>query len=625
MKKITILILIMGVLISMTACSVVKEVSTQEENNEITTNSLDMFGEDDTENLVDTSDSVEEEITSVLQVNEDESDYEWNVEDEISITLADDAINSESGNVTVSGSSVSIDEPGSYRISGSLANGQVVVNTTQAGVVRLILDRVDIHNETGSAIYIENADKVVVYLVENTENALSDGSSYSLTDSESDEPNATLFSKSDLTIDGSGTLLVTGNYNDAIASKDGLIINSGHITITATDDGIRGKDYVLIRSADIAIDANGDGIKSDESDDSAKGSIIVESGTLNIRAGMDAIDAENAVTIVSGTLSLVAGDGTMEANFNSDVSMKGIKAGTSITINGGNFDIQSTDDGLHSNNYILINDGEFQISSGDDGIHADTDLTIENGVITIKESYEGLESATITINNGQIDITSSDDGINVAGGADGSGMNPGMVGGGGRNGGPGMDMFAGSGDYQLYINGGTVYMNAGGDGLDSNRSITMTGGTIVVNGPTNDGNGAIDYMMSFSISGGTLIAAGSSGMAQSPGDGSTQNALLIYFGTTLSAGTPVSLVNASGENIVTVVPQKAYSSLVISSPDMILGENYTLYIGGSVDSMDELGLSTNAANGSTEYGSFTLSYAISQIGTGGMGGGGGRR
>ena len=261
---------------------------------------------------------------------------------------------------------------------------------------------------------------------------------------------------------------------------------------------------------------------------------------------MDAIDAETAVTVESGNLMLAAGDGTTGADFSSDISMKGIKAGATITINGGTFDIQSTDDGLHSNDSILINGGEFTIASGDDGIHADTDLIIENGTINIATSYEGLESATITINNGQISIVSSDDGINVAGGADGSGMNAGMGGGGGRNGGPGMEMFAETGDFNLYISGGTVYMNAGGDGLDSNGSITMTGETAVVNGPTNDGNGVIDYMGLFSISGGILIAAGGSGMAQSPDGNSTQAVLLVYFDSTISAGTPVSLVNASG-------------------------------------------------------------------------------
>jgi hypothetical protein len=239
-----------------------------------------------------------------------------------------------------------------------------------------------------------------------------------------------------------------------------------------------------------------------------------------------------------------------------------------------------------------------------------------------------LEAATITINNGQIFITSSDDGINLAGGADGSGAGFDMGGnpGGGRNGGPGMDFFGGGGDdYNLYVNGGSIFVNAEGDGIDSNGSITVEGGVIVVNGPTNDGNGAVDYMSSFSISGGTLLAAGSSGMAQAPDANSSQPSLMIYFGTTLPAGTSVSVVDENGNNIVTVVPNKQFSSLVVSSADLVMGNTYTITVGGDVSGLDEMGLSTDGmASGGTEYTTLTLSYMVTQIGTGG-GMGGGRR
>lgn len=630
MQKITRIIVVIGVILSIAACSSNNTISTQDTSSMETSIDIDPNTEQTDENITSSSadPSAGEASASAVDIKEDASDYDWDTADEITIILADNAISSDSSAVTVNGSAVTIDTPGSYRISGSLSNGQIIVRSAVDGVVRLILNGVDIHNETSAAIYVEDADKVIIYLVAGTENYLSDGASYILTDPESDEPNATLFSKADLTIDGAGSLTVTGNYNDAIASKDGLIINSGTLTVFAADDGIRGKDYVLIRSANITIDANGDGIKSDEAEDSAKGWIIIESGTLNVRAGMDAIDAETAVTVESGAITLVAGDGSTNANFGDTDSMKGMKAGAIITINGGTINIQSTDDALHSNDSILINGGQFSIATGDDGIHADTDLTIENGTITITESYEGLESATITINDGQISIIASDDGINVAGGADSSGMNTDMGGRGGRNSGPGMDMFGGSGDYYLYLNGGTIYMNAGGDGLDSNGSITMTGGTVVVNGPTDNANGPVDYMSSFTVSGGTLLAAGSSGMAQAPDSNSTQPALMIYFGSTLSAGTAVSLVDASGANVVTVVPSKEFSSLVISTPDMVIGDTYALYVGGTVASVDTLGLSTIVASGGTEVSSFTLSYLISQLGTGGStggGGGGGRR
>ena len=623
MNKIVQILLVGGVVLSMAACSTASGVITQQVSSDSSPVGSVDSSENDPASAAANADVIAEDTTAnPVVIDEDDGDYEWDAADEIMVSLADNAINSESSDVTVDGSVVTIDAPGTYRLSGSLVNGQIIVHSEEGGLVRLILDGVDIHNDTGAAVYIENAEKVVVYLAPGSENYLSDGDSYQLPDSESDEPNATLFSKSNLTFDGTGSLMVTANYNDAIASKDGLIVNAGNLTLISVDDGLRGKDYVVIRSAAITIEAGGDGIKSDETGDASKGWIIIESGTLNIQAEMDAIDAETAVTVGGGSLTLVAGSGTT-ANYGSDVSMKGIKAAALITINGGIFNIQSADDALHTNDSIVINAGDFTIASGDDGIHADTDLTIEDGTITITESYEGLESATMTINGGQISITSSDDGINLAGGADGSGM-PGAMGGGpgGRNGGPGMDFFGGSGDYNLYINGGTIYVNAGGDGLDSNGSITITGGTIVVNGPTNDGNGAIDYMGSFNMSGGTLLAAGSSGMAQAPDGNSSQPSLLIYFGTTLSAGTPVSVLNSAGENVVTLVPSKEYSSLVVSSPDLVMGESYTINVGGDAGSMDALGLATDGpASGGTEYATLTLSAVVTQVGTGGMGGG----
>ena len=624
--KIKQLMLVVAIVISMAACSTgnpsgVEETLEAQSGVSVDTASVEAGTVDETANV-----TADEATTSALDVvSENSDDYDWDPSDEIDISLTDNAINSESSNITVNGSQLTIDAPGTYRLSGALSDGQVVVNTDAEGVVRLILDGVDIHNETGAAIYVENADKVLVYLAENSENSLSDGSEYTLTDPESDEPNAALFSKDNLTIDGPGSLRVTANYNDAIASKDGLIINSGNLTIFSVDDGLRGKDYVLIRSANLTINASGDGIKSDESEDSSKGWIIIESGNINIQAGQDGIDAETAVTIEDGAITLVTGSGTT-SSYNSDVSMKGIKAAALITINGGILNIQSIDDAIHSNDSILITAGDFIISTGDDGMHADVDLTIENGSITITDSYEGLESATITINNGKISITSSDDGINLAGGADGSGMDAGMSDGqGGRNGGPGMDFFGGSGDYNLYINGGSIYVNADGDGLDSNGSITVTGGVIVVNGPTNDGNGALDYMGSFSISGGTLLAAGSSGMAQAPDTNSSQPSLMIYFGVTLSAGTPVSVIDGNGNDVVTIVPNKQFSSLVVSSADLVMGNSYTITVGGEVSDLDDMGLSASGtASGGTEYTSLTLSYTVTQIGTGG-GMGGGRR
>lgn len=315
---------------------------------------------------------------------------------------------------------------------------------------------------------------------------------------------------------------------------------------------------------------------------------------------------------------------TESTNSDETLSTKGIKAGSEIIINSGNIKIDSCDDSIHSNNALTINVGNIEISSGDDGLHSDTTLDINGGEINILKSYEGIESETININNGNINLVSSDDGVNASGG---TAENPaeGMQAGGhmGMSG-------ESSGTGLLNLNGGRLFVNAGGDGLDANGSIYMTGGTVIVCGPTNTGNGALDYDNKFEISGGALIAVGSSGMAQSASDTSSQNFVSIAL-SSQEAGTLVNVQNSSGENIITFSPLKKFEHVVISSPELKTGETYTVSVGGSMSSSCEDGLYSNdgAYSEGTEIKSFTISEVNNSVVQDGvtvqsMGGGGGR-
>ena len=285
-------------------------------------------------------------------------------------------------------------------------------------MVRLILSGADLHSSTSAPILVNNAEKTIIVLADNTNNSVSDADSYVFANSETDEPNAAIFSTSDLTLSGSGSLTVNGNYNDGIASKDGLIIASGNITVNAVDDGIRGKDYLVIEDGEITVNAQGDGLKSDNEEDAAKGFVSIDHGVVNINSGGDAISAQTDVSINGGQFSLTSGGGS--SNYvDETLSAKGIKGDVAVTIDAGTFTINAADDAIHSNGSVVLNGRTFTIKSGDDGMHADTSLEINNGEINITASYEGIESAVITIINGDIDITASDDGINVAGGVDG--------------------------------------------------------------------------------------------------------------------------------------------------------------------------------------------------------------
>ena len=288
-----------------------------------------------------------------------------------------------------------------------------------------------------------------------------------------------------------------------------------------------------------------------------------------------------------------------------------------MLIDNGTFVIDAADDAIHSNGNITINGGAFTLNTGDDGLHADATLTINGGNIAIPTSYEGLESAVITINAGDINLTSSDDGINVAGGIDGSGQMAGPGRGGRGQGGPGAqagEVTTYTGAYYLYINGGAIVVNAQGDGLDANGAIEMTGGVVVVNGPTQQGNGALDYDGTFNISGGTLVAVGSSGMAQAPTASSTQSSVLMNI-SGQSAGTLINLQNAAGESLLTFAPAKAYASILFSSPDLAQGTEYTLNVGGSATGTSVGGLYTDGAySGGSEYGGFTQSSVVTMLG-----------
>lgn len=551
------------------------------------------------------------------EVEASPSDYAWDGASAVAITLNGDSISTDAAGVTVDGSTATITQAGAYLLSGKLTDGQIIVDTRDEAIVQLILNGADLASSSSAPIYIRNAEKAVILLAEGSTNTVSDASTYIYASAEEDEPNAAIFSTADLSIGGSGTLTVTGNSNDGIASKDGLVIASGTISVTAVDDCIRGKDYVVIEDGTIRVDAGGDGVKSDNEEDAARGYVSIAAGSVEIHAGGDAISAQSDVIITGGEFNLTTAGGSA-SSIDETLSAKAIKGTVSVVIDGGSFNINSADDALHSNGGITVNNGTFNIASGDDGLHADATLTLNGGTFIITESYEGLESAIIAINGGDFTIASSDDGINVAGGMDGSGMQgPGMRG--------GPDSFSANSSYFLYIRSGTIAVNAYGDGLDINGSVEMSGGTLLVSGPTEQNNGALDYDGTFTVTGGLIIAAGSSGMAQAPGTTSTQNSAAVFFTSTLPAGTLVHVENSSGEEIFTFEPAKNFQSIVFSSPLLTRGQTYAMYLGGSAAGTQRGGLVEAGTYTPGElYGSLTVSTTLTQLGSGGGMGGGGR-
>jgi hypothetical protein len=289
-----------------------------------------------------------------------------------------------------------------------------------------------------------------------------------------------------------------------------------------------------------------------------------------------------------------------------------LKAGSQINITGGTIILDSADDAIHSNGKIAISSGNLSLISGDDGIHADEEIYISNGDIKISKSYEGIESSVILINGGRIHVTSSDDGINIRGGLDGSSIN-------GR---PGQNPFAGSGSYHLDINAGYIVVDSMGDGIDVNGSINMTGGTVIISGPTANNNGAIDYDGTFVATGGFITAAGSAGMAQGPSTTSKVYSIKVTFSTPLPAGTIVHIETKDGKEVLTFVLKRVFQSVVLSSPELKNGSSYVIYTGGSSTGTVQDGIYTGGTyKPGTQFASFTISSTVTNVGLN-IGGGG---
>ena len=469
------------------------------------------------------------------------------------------------------------------------------------------MNGVDIRCSTSSPIYVIDAKKTVIVLQASTANYITDGASYIL-EAGTDEPNAAIFSKKDLTIFGDGSLNVDANYNDAIASKDGIIIKSGTITVSSVDDGIRGKDYLVVKGGTITLNTDGDGLKSDDDSDVARGYVSVEAGVINVVSGADAVEAETDVTVTGGTITLTSGGGS---NNVVSSSAKGIQANVSIIIDGGTFTVDSADDAFNSNYELTINGGSFVISTGDDAFHADSSLTINSGDINVTKSYEGLESVILTINGGTIHLISSDDGVNGAGGKDSSGMllGPGI----GPGIGPGGFI---PGNCHLYINGGYIVVNALGDGIDINGAIDMIAGTVIVDGPPSMET-AVDHETPFKMTGGFLLGVGSSGApiapALGPTDLSTQYSILVNLNNPIQAGNLIHLQTSNGTEVFTFKPTKRYQSVVFCSPTLAKGA-YDLYYGGSSTGTVNDGLYTGGTYApGTKYITVTISSIVTRI------------
>ncbi len=457
---------------------------------------------------------------------------------------------------------LTIQKAGTYILKGTYL-GRIVVNAPKASVT-ILLNGATINADDSAALYVAKASDVTLYLQKGTKNLLSDGKTYSFSDElsskDDDEPNACIYSKSDLLIAGEGSLSVTGDYNNGIRSNDTLRIEVVSLTVKAKKHGISAKDYLESLKAKITVSAGGDAVRATNSKDTKLGYILLSDTTLSATSANDGVQAETVLASEGSTVKVQSGGGS-ELKTAENESAKGLKAESEVYLLSGTYTLDCSDDAIHSNNTATIKGGSYTISTGDDGVHGDSVTTVSGGTVTINKSYEGLEGATVNITGGTVDITASDDGINAAGGKDESGKSGG-------------DNFKQAGNYGINISGGKIKVSANGDGVDSNGDITVSGGETYIDGPVSGGDSALDYDGTAKITGGIFIATGSSGMAQNFGTESTQGAIMLTNSTASTDG--VSIKNASGKTLSSFTPKKQYSAVVISCPAMKKGESYTV-------------------------------------------------
>lgn len=574
-----------------------------------------------------------------------------------SITLSPDGSTSTDASVRIDGQTVTIIQAGTYQIAGTLDDGALIVESAENAKITLVLGGVNIKNSIGAAIQISTADDVTIELSEGTTNVLQSGEEVDIaTATESEEASGgALQSKADLKIKGKGSLTVLGYLNNGIHCTKDLKIKNGNISVTALGHGIKGKNSVTVSGGTVTVTSGKDGITSDETENEEKGFVTIEDGEIIITSVGDGVSAETTLTVTGDVISIISGGGSANAQQKTDnmrdwwdfdnsasddnsASCKGLKAGKALVISGGSITIDAQDDALHTDGDMTISGGECILSTGDDGAHAALSLTVLDGKITVLTSYEGLEANQITLADGELDITASDDGINANGGSDG--FSGGFGGGfGGRR----SDMNSQSGDMTppdnsnmqtppdgnapsgnpptmpgqdaadstttddttdkqpvLLITGGKITVNADGDGLDSNGDLRVEGGDITINGPSNGGNGALDIGTENGgagvIAGGTLIALGTSSMTENFGSTSTQCAFLVTMNS-FGAGETITITDSQGNVLYTGVTVKSANSVVFSSPDLVVGETYTVTIGSTSATVTQSSTVVGNSNG----------------------------
>lgn len=542
------------------------------------------------------------ESTIDTEFTDREKSGSYKASEAVKITLNKTTATVSGSGAKADGSTITITEEGVYVVSGTLEDGQIIVDASDSDKVQIVLDGVHINCKTNAAIYVREADKVFITLAENSRNTLGGGNEYTQIDDNTVD--GVIFSKSDLVCNGTGSLTIEADYKHGIVSKDDLVITGGTYKIAAADNGITAKDQIKILDGSFDIDAANSAVKAKNTDDTELGNIYIAGGIFTIEAEQDGFHATGSIVVDDGTITVNSGEDGFHADLDTVIhggtilvekSYEGLE-GKRVVVNGGDITINASDDGINAANsgddgVNAINPGANAVGSGDDDSNAassnnDSSAAVNSGDDgSISGEADGKEPQQMppdTENGSDMQPSQDFDPENAP--SDGNApqnFDPGNAPSDGdapqkMQGGPG-----GGGNSELYIKitGGTLTVSADGDGLDSNGGLLVTGGTTIVYGPTSDGDSALDYDGSAIATGGTLAAIGSAGMTESFSEDSTQPVITYYCTETQSAATTITLTDSDGSALFTIAPEKAYASIVFTCSEMKLDATYTLTAG----------------------------------------------
>ena len=605
-----------------------------------------------------------------FEYSDRDKDASYDVASATNIALSGQGATVSGEGAAVEGATVTISAAGTYAVTGELTAGSLVVNAGDQDKVQIVLSGASIRNEAGPALNIQQADKVFVTLAAGSQNTLADGASDELAEGE-DEPNAALYSKADLTINGTGALTVEGNYRHGVNSKDDLVVTGGAITVTAKEDGLRGKDCVKVADGSFAITAGGDGVKSNNDEDPTRGFVSIDGGTFAVEAGDEGFQAATYLRLAGGDAQIKAADHALRSDVEAAMSGgtyvveaggKGMNPETKFTMDGGTFTVAGCEEGIEAQE-VIVNDGELNITASDDGINAAVAERDSNDATTdgTTDGSDGAAAAGQDPNaagkSGDADGLNGADGSGAPGGqserpelpegaepgqmpeasegfdpqsgerpelpegveegqmpqrpegadgerpergqggkwADGErpelpeGAEPGQMpddsqmpqdgdfGGRGGRGGAGSGPLAAnaSEDCLIQINGGKVTINAGGDAVDSNGYVEVTGGELV-GASSGAGDSALDYEYGATVTGGTVILAGGAGMAETFSEGSTQPFALVMVAG--NEGDALVVTGSAGAELVAWRASESFQCVLVSVPGMQEGETCTLTV-----------------------------------------------